>query len=171
MNGQFSVTASLNASPGTYEATMQSIGPSGTNTFNFVVTILHPSAYTLSLSFAGLPTNVTAAILGYAGYPLNGPFPATLEGMPNGTNTTFALSYNPSTSTLTGQLVFLSHHRPQHGTGTYSFSAALTSWATSPTASPEFTVTTIAQAPGQPCPRTRLRRPLQLTPSAMAIGT
>jgi hypothetical protein len=152
MNGQFSVTASLNASPGTYEATMQSIGPSGTNTFNFVVTILHPSAYTLSLSFAGLPTNVTAAILGYAGYPLNGPFPATLEGMPNGTNTTFALSYNPSTSTLTGQLVFLVTIDPSTATGTYSFSAALTSWATSPTASPEFTVTTIAQAPGQPCP-------------------
>jgi hypothetical protein len=152
MAGQFSVTASPGAPPGTYEATMQSIGPSGTNTFNFVVTILDPSAYTLALSFAGLPTNVTAAILGYAGYPLNGPFPATLEGLPNGTNTTFALSYNPSASTLTGQLVFLVTIDPSTATGTYSFGAALTGWATSPAASPEFTVTTIAQAPGQPCP-------------------
>ena len=152
MAGQFSVTASPGAPPGTYEATMQSIGPSGTNTFNFVVTILDPNAYTLALSFAGLPTNVTAAILGYAGYPLNGPTPATLEGLPNGTNTTFALSYNPSASTLTGQLVFLVTIDPSTATGTYSFSAALTGWATSPTASPEFTVTTIAQAPGQPCP-------------------
>ena len=137
--------------PGTYEATMKSIGPSGTNTLNFMVTILDPSAYTLALSFAGLPTNVTAAILGYAG-PTNETFPATLEGLPNGTNTTFALSYNPSASTLTGNLVFLVTIDPSTATGTYSFSAALTGWATSPTASPGFTVTTIAQAPGQPCP-------------------
>ena len=152
MAGRFSVTAAPGAAPGTYEATMQSIGPSGTNTFNFVVTILDPAAYTTALSFSGLPTNVTAAILGYAGYPLNGPFPATLEGLPNGTNTTFALSYNPSASTLTGQLVFLVTIDPSTATGTYSFSAALTGFATSPTVTPEFTVTTIAQAPGQPCP-------------------
>ena len=152
MAGQFSVTAAPGAAPGTYEATMQSIGPSGTNTFNFVVTILDPAAYTTALDFSGLPTNVTAAILGYASYPLNGPFPATLEGLPNGTNTTFALSYNPSASTLTGQLVFLVTIDPSTPTGTYSFSATLTGFATAPTTSPEFTVTTIAQAPGQPCP-------------------
>ena len=148
----FSVIAQPNAPIGTYQATMTCTGPGGTYSYNFTVTILDPSAYTLALSFAGLPTNVTAAILGYAGYPLNGPFPATLEGLPNGTNTTFALSYNPSASTLTGQLVFLVTIDPSTATGTYSFSAALTGWATSPTASPEFTVTTIAQAPGQPCP-------------------
>jgi len=152
MDGQFSVTASPDAPPGTYEATMQSTGPSGTNTFNFAVTILDPAAYTTALDFSGLPTNVTAAILGYAGYPLNGPFPATLEGLPNGTNTTFALSYNPSANTLTGQLVFLVTIDPSTPTGTYSFTAALTGFATAPTVSPEFTVTTIAQTPGQPCP-------------------
>jgi hypothetical protein len=152
MAGQFSVTASPDAPPGTYEATMQSTGPSGTNTFNFAVTILDPTDYTLALDFSGLPTNVTAAILGYAAYPLTGPFPATLEGLPNGTNTTFALSYNPSANTLTGELVFLVTIDPSTPTGTYSFSATLTGYATAPTASPEFTVTTIAQAPGQPCP-------------------
>jgi hypothetical protein len=152
MAGQFSVTASPDAPPGTYEATMQSTGPSGTNTFNFAVTILDPTAYTTALDFSGLPTNVTAAILGYADYPLNGPFPATLEGLPNGTNTTFALSYNPSANTLTGQLVFLVTIDPSTPTGTYSFTAALTGFATAPTVSPEFTVTTIAQTPGQPCP-------------------
>ncbi|MGA2476239.1 MAG: hypothetical protein ABSF73_06425 [Terriglobia bacterium] len=150
--GQFSVTASPDAPPGTYEATMQSTGPSGTNTFNFAVTILDPTAYTTALEFSGLPTNVTAAILGYADYPLNGPFPATLEGLPNGTNTTFALSYNPSANTLTGQLVFLVTIDPSTPTGTYTFSAALSGFATAPTVSPEFTVTTIAQTPGQPCP-------------------
>ena len=148
----FSVIAQPDAPIGTYQATMTCTGPGGTYSYNFTVTILDPSAYTLALSFAGLPTNVTAAILGYAGYPLNGPFPATLEGLPNGTNTTFALSYNPSASTLTGNLVFLVTIDPSTATGTYSFSAALTGWATSPTASPGLTVTTIAQAPGQPCP-------------------
>lgn len=149
---QFSVSATPDAAPGTYQGSMVCTGPGGTISYNFAVTILDPSAYTLALSFAGLPTNVTAAILGYAGYPLNGPFPATLEGLPKGTNTTFALSYNPSASTLTGNLVFLVTIDPSTATGTYSFSAALTGWATSPTASPGFTVTTIAQAPGQPCP-------------------
>ena len=152
MAGLFSVTASPDAPPGTYEATMQSTGPSGTNTFNFAVTILDPTAYTTALDFSGLPTNVTAAILGYAAYPLTGPFPATLEGLPNGTNTTFALSYNPSANTLTGELVFLVTIDPSTPTGTYTFSAALTGFGSAPAVSPQFTVTTIAQTPGQPCP-------------------
>ena len=81
--------------------------------FNFVVTILDPSAYTLALSFAGLPTERHRRDSGFAGYPLNGPFPATLEGLPNGTNTTFALSYNPAPA-LSPASFSLSHHRP-HG--------------------------------------------------------
>jgi hypothetical protein len=148
----FSVIAQPDAPIGTYQATMTCTGPGGTYSYNFTVTILDPSVYTLALSFAGLPTNVTAAILGYADYPLNGPFPATLEGLPNGTNTTFALTYNPGAGTLTGSLVFLVTIDPSTATGTDSFSATLTGWATSPTVTPEFTVTTIAQAPGQPCP-------------------
>src|SRR5208283_5083260 len=152
IDGQFTVTASPDAVPGTYEATMQSIGPSGTNTFNFVVTILEPSVYTMALTFAGLPTNVTAAFLGYTQYPGNGPYPATLEGLPNGTNTTFALSYNAATSTLTSPHYFLVTIDPSAATGTYSFTATLTGWTTAPTVTPEFTVTTIALAPGQPCP-------------------
>jgi hypothetical protein len=152
MAGQFSVSATADALPGTYQASFQSVGPSGTATYNFVVTILDPAAYTTALDFSGLPPNVTAAICGYADYPLNGPFPATLEGLPNGTNTTFALSYNPGASTLTGQLVFLVTIDPSTPTGTYSFSAALTGFGSAPAVSPQFTVSTIAQAPGQPCP-------------------
>jgi hypothetical protein len=164
MTGQFSVTASPTAPPGTYQATMRSAGPSGTNTFNFAVTILDPASYTLALSFTGLPANATAAVVSYASYPLNAPTPAILDGLPNGTNTTFALTYNPSASTLTGQLFFLVTVGPATATGTDSFTAALTGWTPSPTVTPHFTVTTVAQAPGQPCP------PFQI-PTTLAAHT
>jgi hypothetical protein len=148
----FSVIAQPDAPIGTYQATMTCTGPGGAYSYNFTVTILDPSVYTLALSFASLPTNVTAAIQGYATYSPTAPIPALLDGLPNGTNTTFALTYNPSASTLTGQLIFLVTIDPSTPTGTGTFSATLSGWTSSPTVTPEFTITTIAQTPGQPCP-------------------
>ena len=162
MDYPFSVTAQPDAPIGTYQATMTWTGPGGTYSYNFTVMILDPSDYTLALSFSGLPAGASAAILGYATYPLGPPGPATLEDLPSGTNTTFALTYNPTTTNLTANLIFLVTIDPNTPPATYSFTAALTGSTNTPTVTPQFTVTPIAQALGQPCP------PFQIPTTATA---
>jgi len=160
----FTVTALPSAAPGTYQATFTTTGPGGTYSYNFVVVILDPTAYTLALEISSLPDGASAAILGYAGYPINGTTPATLEGLPSGTNTTFALTYDPSTGALVASLAFLVTVDPSAAPGTYTFEAALTGYETAPAVSPQLTVTAIAQTPGQPCP------PFQI-PNTLAAKT
>jgi hypothetical protein len=147
----FIIAALPSAQPGTYQATMQGIGPSGTYTYNFVVTILDPSVYTLALSFTGLPANVTAAILGYAAFDVSQKSPVSLEGLPNGINSTFSLNYDPSASMFGASLIFLVTIDPSTPIGDYTFSATLTGWATALTVTPVISVTSIGQTPGQPC--------------------
>ena len=148
----FTVTASPDAPPGTYQASFATTGPGGTYSYNFVVVILDPNVYTYALSFSGLPAGAAASIDGFVGYPLNGPTPASLEGLPHGTHTTFALSFNAAASTLTGNLFFDLTIDPSTTAGTYTFGATLTGGSSAPSVSPQLTVTTVSQQVGQPCP-------------------
>lgn len=151
-NFTFGVSATPDAAPGTYQGTFTASGPGGTFTYNFVVVILDPTLYTLALSFTGLPAGATAAIQGYAPYALQAPIPETLDGLPNGTNTTFALWYDATTNTVNGQLSFGVTVDPSAAAGSYTFGVALSGFATAPSITASLTVTTIAQTVGQPCP-------------------
>ena len=91
-------------------------------------------------------------IEGFAIYGFNDPSPVSLEGLPSGTHTTFPLTYNASTNTLTGELYFGITVDPLTPASTYTFSATLAGYATAPTVAPQFTVTTVAVTVGQPCP-------------------
>jgi hypothetical protein len=149
---QFSVTAQPDAEPGTYQASFTTTGPGGTITYNFVVVILDPTAYTMALSFAGLPAGATADIQGFWNNITAATRPASLDSLPHGWNTTFGLTYNPSANTLTGSLAFGVTIDPSTTAGTYTFGATLTGGSSAPSVSPQLTVTAISQQVGQPCP-------------------
>ena len=149
---QFSVSATPDAAPGAYQGSMVCTGPGGTISYNFAVTILDPTAYTIGVNFAGLPTGAVGELEGFAMYGFNDPSPVSLEDLPSGTHTTFPLTYNASTNTLTGELYFGVTVDPSTPASTYTFSATLAGYATAPTVAPQFTVTTVAVTVGQPCP-------------------
>ena len=149
---QFSVTAQPDAEPGTYQASFTTTGPGGTITYNFVVVILDPTAYTMALSFAGLPAGATADIQGFWNNITAATRPASLDSLPHGWNTTFGLTYNPSANTLTGSLAFGVTIDPSTTASTYTFGATLTGYSSAPSVSPQLTVTAVSQQVGQPCP-------------------